>query len=87
MPRNGVNVNGAAIRVIRERSGMSISDVIAAIAADDDSRPIHPDFLRNIELGNKLPSAPVAAAIARALRVPYVAILADPNAAPVPAGV
>lgn len=84
MPKkNGVTVNGPAIRVIRERSGMSITDVIEALTAD--GRPIHPDYLRNIELGNKQPSAHLAAAIARALRAPYPAILADPTA--IPAGV
>lgn len=54
---------------------MSVSDVIAAMKADGIQ--IHPDYLRNIELGNKQPSEKVLGGIARALRVPKMALRAD----------
>jgi transcriptional regulator with XRE-family HTH domain len=66
--------NGAAIRVIRERSDLSVSDVVAAMGAEGVE--IHADHLRNIELGYRQPSPKVLGALARALRVPKVAILA-----------
>lgn len=74
--RSGARVNGAAIRVIRQRSEMSIADVIAHLAGQGIN--IHPDYLRNIELGNRPnPSPAVVGGLARALAVPKRAILAD----------
>lgn len=70
-------VNGAAIRVIRERSDMSVKDLVDALAADGVK--IHRDYLYNIELGRKQPSEKVTGAIARALRCPRIALLADPT--------
>ena len=67
--------NGAAIRVIRERSDMSVRDLVAAMA--EQNVQIHPDYLRNIELGYKHPSERVLGALARALKCPKVALLAD----------
>jgi transcriptional regulator with XRE-family HTH domain len=72
MPKT--KVNGAAIRVIRERSDLSVSDVVTAMGAEGID--IHADHLRNIELGYRQPSPKVLGALARALRVPKVAILA-----------
>lgn len=68
--------NGTAIRVIRERSELSIRDMVERIRADGVD--VHPDHLRNIELGHKQPSARLLGAIARALQVPKAAVLAEP---------
>lgn len=71
-------VNGAAIRVIRERSDMTVADVVEAMKATGVE--IHPDHLRNIELGNRQPSPKLLGALAVALRVPKVALLAEEKA-------
>lgn len=65
--------NGPAIRVIRQRSEMSVSDVVEAVTAEGLN--LHPDHLRNIELGRKDPSDKLLGAIARALKCPKAAIL------------
>jgi transcriptional regulator with XRE-family HTH domain len=65
--------NGPAIRAIRERSGLSIREVVDLLAEADVT--IHPDYLRNIELGHKRGSARVLNALARALHVPLHALL------------
>lgn len=70
--------NGIAIRVIRERTEMTVAQLVEAIR--EDGIDVHPDHIRNIELGHKHPSPKLLAAIARALRVPKVALLADPAA-------
>lgn len=70
-------VNGAAIRVIRERSELSVNDLVAELSREGVE--IHPDYLRNIELGYKQPSAKLLGALARALRVPKHAIMAAPD--------
>lgn len=69
--------NGAAIRIIRERTELSVNDLVAEIR--NGGVEIHPDYLRNIELGHKQPSAKVLGAIARALRIPKHAIMAIPE--------
>ncbi len=68
-------VNGAALRVIRERSDLSISDVVGGVR--EAGIDVHPDHLRNIELGHKQPSPKLLAAIARALKCPKAALYAD----------
>lgn len=70
--RSGVNLNGGAVRAIRERSGLSVS-ALAALARVDRSH------LSHIEAGRRRPSPATAQAIAQALRCPLAAILADPN--------
>lgn len=67
--------NGTAIRIIRERSEMTIADVIASLTAE--GMAIHPDYLRNIELTYKQPSERLLGGIARALKVPKQALRAD----------
>lgn len=69
-------VNGVTLRVIRERSEMSVSELVEAIR--EEGIDVHPDHIRNIELGHKQPSPKLLAAIARGLRVPKVALLVDP---------
>lgn len=68
-------VNGTALRIIRERSEMTVGQLVEAVR--EEGIDVHPDHLRNIELGYKQPSPKLLAAIARALRVPKVALLAD----------
>lgn len=65
------------MRIIRERSELSIADVVLSVR-DEDGIDVHPDHLRNIELGYKQPSPKLLAAIARALKVPKIALLAEP---------
>lgn len=69
--------NGAAIRAIRTRSGLSIPALVTLMA--DNGHTIHPDSLSNIERGHRNASETAAEAIAKALKVPLVAILADPS--------
>lgn len=76
-------VNGPALRVIRQRSDMSIADVVAALA--EDGITVNPDHLRNIELGHKQPSEKLLGGIARALKVPRIVLLASPHDEPVSA--
>lgn len=64
---------GPAARVIRERSEMSISELVEKIR--EDGIDVHPDHLRNIELGHKQPSPKLAGAWARALAVPKHVLL------------
>lgn len=71
--------NGAAIRAIRERSDLTIKDLVVALS--DEGMAIHPDYLRNIELGHKQPSERLLGAIARALRVQKIAIIGPPKEA------
>lgn len=62
-------INGDALRVIRERSGLS-GQALADLA--QTSRP----HLSHIEAGRKQPSPELARRLAEALKVPLVAILA-----------
>lgn len=59
---------------------MSIRDVVERLATEGIS--IHPDHLRNVELGRKQPSERLLGGIARALAVPKAALIG-----PVPADV
>lgn len=70
-------VNGAALRVIRERSDMSVADLVAALATFDIK--VHADHIRNIELGYKQPSPNLLGGIARALKIPKIVLIADPE--------
>lgn len=69
-------VNGTAIRIIRERSEITIAELVQLIR-QDDAIDVHPDHLRNIELGHKQPSPKLLGAIARALKCPKVALYAS----------
>lgn len=70
-------INGTALRVIRERSDLSVRDLVEAIR--EEGIDVHADHLRNIELGHKQPSPKLLGAIAAALKVPRVALLASPD--------
>jgi len=71
-------INGPALRVIRERTGVTVAQLVHTLG--ESGIKVHADHIRNIELGNRQPSSPLLLAIASALRVPLVALLADPAA-------
>jgi transcriptional regulator with XRE-family HTH domain len=68
-----VNLNGPALRIIRERSGLSIT-ALADLAGVERST------ISNIEAGRRTASPELAVSIAKALKVDLPAILADPCA-------
>lgn len=70
-------VNGPAARVIRERSEMTVAELVEAIR--EEGIDVHPDHIRNIELGHKQPSPKLLGAMARALRVPKHVLLCAPS--------
>lgn len=66
-----MDLNPSALKVIRERSGLSIT----ALA---DLSGVNRSHLSNIEAGRRQASAEVAVALATALKIELVAILATP---------
>lgn len=78
MPRTNPT-NGAALRAIRERSNLSVRDVVAELAALGIDA--HEDHLRNVETGRRNAGRALATGLARVLRVPSTAILAAPTSA------
>ena len=64
-----MRVNGDAIRVIRERSGLTQTAFAGMVGIDRS-------HLTHIEAGRRRPSPPMAARIADELCVPMTAILA-----------
>jgi transcriptional regulator with XRE-family HTH domain len=68
-----MQLNGHALRIIRERSGLTVS-ALAELAG------ISQPHLSNIERGRRMASPEVAARLAEVLRVPLVALLAEPGA-------
>lgn len=69
----GMDTNGAAIRAIRERSGVSVTEL--AKRAE-----IGQPHLSNIESGRRVASRQLAQRLADSLDVPLTAILALPRA-------
>lgn len=69
---SAMDLNGVAIRAIRERSGLSVT----ALAEMSGIKQSH---LSNIEAGRRRASAEVGVALARALKVDLHAILAGPG--------
>jgi len=67
-----MELNRHALRVIRQRSGLSVS-ALAAVAG------ISQPHLSNIETGRRRASPEVALRLARALKVPLLALLSDPT--------
>lgn len=65
-------INPAALRVIRERSGMSVT----RLAQEAGIKQSH---LSNIEAGRRKASPELVVALARALKVELPAILVDPS--------
>ena len=72
-PSPPMRVNRYALRVLRERSGLSVSALARAAGL---SQP----HLTNIESGKRQASPAALVALAIALRVPVVAIICDPDA-------
>jgi transcriptional regulator with XRE-family HTH domain len=66
--------NGAALRIIRERSGLSVSALAKEVGI---SQP----HLTNIERGDRQASPDVMVKLASALKIELPAILADPEQA------
>lgn len=67
-----MRANGAAVRAIRERSGLRATDFAREVC-------ISPQYLSGIEAGDKPGSEPVIVRMAQILKVPVVAILTDPE--------
>jgi transcriptional regulator with XRE-family HTH domain len=67
--------NGAALRVIRRLSGLSLRALASRVA--EQGVDVHPDSLSNIERGQRNASPALLKALACALKVPQVALLAD----------
>jgi len=65
-----MRVNGVALRVIRERSGLSVSQLARLVGI---SQP----HLSNLEVGRRSASPALARRLAAELRVSLVAILMD----------
>jgi transcriptional regulator with XRE-family HTH domain len=74
------HANGAAIRAIRQRTELTIVDLVARLA--EAGVTVHPDHISNIELGRKQPSYKLLGAIARALDVPKAALIGAPPRQP-----
>jgi transcriptional regulator with XRE-family HTH domain len=67
-----MQVNPHALRVIRERSGLSVSELARRAGL---SQP----HLSNIEAGKRRASPAAVRQLAEALHVPLLALLADPD--------
>jgi len=67
-----MQVNPHALRVIRERSGLSVSELARTAGL---SQP----HLSNIETGKRQASPAVLRQLADALRVPLLALITDPD--------
>ena len=66
-----MRIHGPALRVIRERSGLTVTG-LAELAGMKQSH------LSNIEAGRRQASEDVIVALARALKTELIAILEDP---------
>ncbi|MGH3858545.1 helix-turn-helix domain-containing protein [Actinokineospora sp.] len=83
MPTPETRINGAAMRAIRERMDLTVTalaDEVEAIMRKRDEQPVRRRQINKIECGTTGTTWAVARAIASALRVPVVAIVADPAA-------
>ena len=69
-----MKVNRHALREIRERSGLSVPQLAKALEP-----PCSHGTLYDIENGHRGASPELAVRIARALKCPLVALLADPD--------
>lgn len=65
-----MQINGEALRVIRERSGLTGTALAEMVGVDRT-------HISNIEAGRKQPSPELARRLADALKVPLIAILAN----------
>lgn len=67
-----MRLNPTALQVIRERSGLSVTDAAGTAG-------ISVAHLINVEAGRRNVSPSTARAIAKTLKVPLAAIVADPD--------
>ncbi|MER7213531.1 MULTISPECIES: helix-turn-helix domain-containing protein [Streptosporangium] len=70
--------DGLKIRRERERQELTVDELVARLAAEEDIRR-HPDYIRNIELGYKQPSPRLLGSIARVLGVERDTLLGPEN--------
>lgn len=70
-----MEINPYALRVIRERSGLGVSD-LARLAG------LSQPHLSNMENGKRRTTPPTVRRLAEALQVPMLALLADPPGPP-----
>lgn len=70
--------DGTKIRRERERRELTIADLVTRLA-EDEGIERHPDYIRNIELGHKQPSAKLLGGIARVLGVDKGVLLGPEN--------
>lgn len=68
-----MQINRYALRELRERSGLSVTGLA-------DLAGIHQTHLSNIENGKRPCSAATTVALAKALKVPLVAVITNPDA-------
>jgi len=75
MPRTNQTqrTNGAAVRALRERSGLSVRDLCAAMRHNYGVEA-HEDHIRNIETGARNAGPKLIVAIAGVLQVPLIAL-------------
>lgn len=66
--------NGPAFRVIRERSGLSVRDLVQLLK-DEEGMTVHEDHIRNVETEARGASMKLLSASARQMRVPLPALL------------
>lgn len=79
-------VDGLKIRARREELELTVADVVSLLAKQE-KRTVHPDHLRNIELGHKQPGVKLLGALCRVLSSNRADFLADQaTAEPVKAG-
>ena len=76
--RSSILTNGAAIKALRERSGISSGAMIERLRTEQHVK-LHVDSLGKIERGARNTSPEIAKAIAGVLRVDMSAILAAPK--------
>ena len=67
-----MRANGAAVKAIRERSGLRATEFAREVC-------ISPQYLSGIEAGDKPGSEPVLFRMAQILKVPVTALIADPD--------
>jgi transcriptional regulator with XRE-family HTH domain len=75
----GDRVNGAAIRTIRERSGLSMSRFVALL---QDHTNVSRGHMAHVECGSRGASPELITAICAVLKCERAAILADPTPCP-----
>lgn len=68
-------VDGHAIRVLRERKGLTMREVVGSLA--DQGVNVKPNHLYRVELGYCQPSAKVLVAIAKAIDVDQDELFTD----------